>query len=90
MDNKPPRHGQLGVMVLACTLAVACAHTPPSQALGPSKAGSSEGHDPNPGRHWLAGDHHVHSQFSVDWDDEDHDPKTPPNAILGGDGIYPI
>ena len=90
MDNKPPRPSQLGVMALACMLAVACAHTPPSQALGPSKAGSSEGHDPHGARHWLAGDHHVHSQFSVDWDDDDHDPKTPPKAILGGDGIYPI
>lgn len=36
-------------------------------------------------RHWLAGDHHIHSQFSVGWE------KTnPPKAIIGGDAIYPI
>ena len=37
------------------------------------------------GRRWLAGDHHIHSQFSVGWE------KTnPPKAIIGGDAIYPI
>ena len=35
---------------------------------------------------WLAGDHHIHSRYSVGWDN-DTDPPTP---ILGGDAIYPI
>ncbi len=35
---------------------------------------------------WLAGDHHVHSRFSVGWDEKTH----PPTPILGGDAIYPI
>ena len=36
-------------------------------------------------RRWLAGDHHIHSQFSVGWE------KTnPPKPIIGGDAIYPI
>jgi len=35
---------------------------------------------------WLAGDHHIHSRFSVGWDtDED-----PPRPIIAGDAIYPI
>jgi len=35
---------------------------------------------------WLAGDHHIHSRFSVGWDRE----QEPPAPIVGGDGIYPI
>ena len=34
---------------------------------------------------WLAGDHHIHSRYSVGWDTE----KTPPAPIIGGDAIYP-
>lgn len=35
---------------------------------------------------WIAGDHHIHSRFSVGWDRE----QDPPAPILGGDAIYPI
>ena len=35
---------------------------------------------------WIAGDHHIHSRFSVGWD-RSQDPPTP---RIGGDGIYPI
>ena len=37
-------------------------------------------------RRWLAGDHHVHSQYSVDWNDS----TTPPTPIVAGDARYPI
>src|SRR6056297_1985832 len=37
-------------------------------------------------RQWLAGDHHVHSRYSVDWNDE----TNPPTPIIGGDVHYPI
>lgn len=37
-------------------------------------------------RQWLAGDHHIHSRYSVGWDTK----KTPPSPIIGGDAIYPI
>lgn len=37
-------------------------------------------------RSWLAGDHHVHSEFSVKWDTT----VSPPTPILGGDARYPI
>ena len=36
-------------------------------------------------RRWLAGDHHIHSRFSVGWDRE----QDPPEPIIGGDAIYP-
>ncbi len=35
---------------------------------------------------WLAGDHHIHSRFSVGWDRE----TDPPSPIVGGDAIYPV
>ncbi|ALC87909.1 MULTISPECIES: phosphoesterase [unclassified Bacillus (in: firmicutes)] len=35
---------------------------------------------------WLAGDHHVHSEWSVGWDNS----TNPPTPIQGGDAIYPI
>lgn len=36
-------------------------------------------------RKWLAGDHHIHSRFSVGWNTE----VEPPAPIKGGDAIYP-
>jgi hypothetical protein len=36
------------------------------------------------GRHWQAGDHHVHSEWSVDWNRA----TTPPTPIRGGDSPY--
>lgn len=37
-------------------------------------------------RTWLAGDHHIHSRYSVDWDYQ----TDPPSPIIGGDANYPI
>lgn len=42
------------------------------------------------GRSWLAGDHHIHSQFSADYEADPADPTAPPKAMLGVDGRYPI
>lgn len=39
---------------------------------------------------WLAGDHHIHSRFSVGWEMDPDDPTAPPTPIIGGDAIYPI
>ena len=42
--------------------------------------------DADEGRRWLAGDHHIHSRYSVRWN-----PVTsPPTPIIGGHAIYPI
>ncbi len=38
------------------------------------------------GPRWLAGDHHVHTHFSVTWDEE----ASPPAPILAGDARYSI
>ncbi len=35
---------------------------------------------------WIAGDHHIHSRYSVGWNRE----VDPPTPIIGGDAIYPI
>ena len=37
-------------------------------------------------RSWLAGDHHVHSHYSVGWNES----ARPPAPIMAGDGRYPI
>jgi hypothetical protein len=37
-------------------------------------------------RTWLAGDHHVHSEYSGGYDDT----VSPPRFIKGGDAVYPI
>lgn len=50
-----------------------------AQALG----GPRRGHQR---RDWLAGDHHVHSEFSVGWDNS----TAPPTPIIAGDAIYPL
>jgi len=39
-----------------------------------------------PERSWIAGDHHIHSRWSVGWDTE----VDPPTPIKGGDAIYPM
>ncbi|MET0328242.1 MAG: hypothetical protein ABW163_05690, partial [Luteimonas sp.] len=41
-------------------------------------------HAEDAGRTWLAGDHHVHSEWSVKWDDS----TSPPTPIRGGDSPY--
>lgn len=40
-------------------------------------------------RRWLAGDHHVHSQFSADYE-PGADPATPPAPVVGGDSSNTI
>ena len=37
-----------------------------------------------PERQWLAGDSHIHSHWSADYDET----KTPPEPIIGVDGLY--
>lgn len=45
--------------------------------------GNEHVHDSD--RQWLAGDHHIHSRYSVGWDYD----TDPPSAIIAGDAIYP-
>ena len=48
--------------------------------LGQSTASAADG------PRWLAGDHHIHTRYSVGWNRE----TQPPTPIVGGDAIYPI
>ena len=40
-------------------------------------------------RRWLAGDHHVHSRYSVSYT-ANPDGKSPPTPVIAGDARYPI
>ena len=79
-------------MAGACALAVAgCANTAPAAETpallaGPAAPAPASAAFFNPGARWLAGDHHVHSEFSVGWDKS----KDPPTPIIAGDARYPI
>jgi hypothetical protein len=67
------RRATSGVITLLVALLLGCAtNLPQREAKGPEQ--------------WLAGDHHVHSQFSVGWDRS----TSPPTPIVGGDAIHPI
>jgi hypothetical protein len=48
---------------------------------------ASVAHEPEgSGKQWLAGDHHIHSRFSVGLDDK----TDPPTPVMGADAAYPI
>lgn len=77
MNRMAPRIG------LVCTLAaLACGPTASAPAPTPVRSAPT-GTD---GYAWLAGDHHVHSRYSVGWNTD----SNPPAPIIGGDAIYPI
>jgi hypothetical protein len=42
------------------------------------------------GRFWLPGDHHIHSEFSADYEPNPASPQTAPIPLLGKDGRYSI
>ena len=48
--------------------------------------GTGERAESPAGVRWLAGDHHIHSRYSVGWNRE----TDPPSPIIGADAIYPI
>lgn len=52
--------------------------------LSASASVSAASPPPAAERQWLAGDHHVHSEWSVDWDRS----TTPPTPVRGGDSHY--
>lgn len=45
---------------------------------------------PTAGRQWLPGDHHIHSEFSADYEADPASPQTAPIPLLGKDGRYSI
>jgi len=74
MSSSGPSHALRPVSLgLLLALATACAGPP----AGPGEAGEE-------GPRWLAGDHHIHSRYSVGWDTR----TDPPTPIVAGDAIY--
>ncbi|MDO8909240.1 MAG: phosphoesterase [Pseudohongiella sp.] len=65
-------------LIVAVTVAASL-----SLALGSNYLSSASNQQ---ARQWLAGDHHIHSRFSVGWDNS----TNPPTPVLAGDAIYPI
>jgi hypothetical protein len=57
---------------------------PPDRPGGASAAGREAAAEREAA--WLAGDHHIHSRYSVGWNRE----VDPPEPIVAGDAIYPI
>lgn len=73
----------LGISLSAMTVASASAHEPTTrQTTSPVATDAATPGAPR----WLAGDHHIHSRFSVGYDEK----TTPPTPILGADASYPI
>ncbi len=62
--------------IVAAVSTVACTDEPVSQ----------EPEQSTDNRSWLAGDHHIHSEWSVGWDEE----TNPPTPIIGGGAKYSI
>lgn len=54
------------------------------------RARPTSGALPVKGRQWLAGDHHIHSEFSADYQADPASPQTAPIPLLGKDGRYTI
>ncbi len=78
----------LGLFALLA-LPVAAAHEPSAQPQGiVAPVASASTSDPAD-RRWLAGDHHIHSEFSADYPDNEN-PALPPTPVIGEDGMYPI
>lgn len=73
---------KLAVCVLSLSLAVlaGCHSSPVVTEASPQVTEASDT------RQWLAGDHHVHTHYSVRWDTS----VFPPKPIIGGDAIYSI
>ncbi len=65
-------------ILLGCLLLAGACATPPAPA--PASDGAA----------WLAGDHHVHSEFSVRWEKDPNNPEAPPKPVIAGDARYAI
>lgn len=81
MQFRPCSLAMTGLVGVMMCLSSAAAHTPSTPASGPDH----DSQDPGKAR-WLAGDHHIHSRYSVGYDDK----TTPPTPVIGADASYPI
>nr|WP_314468994.1 phosphoesterase [uncultured Novosphingobium sp.] len=72
----------LRISALLCAAFLLTAASPPS----PSPQASPD----LDAREWLAGDHHVHSEFSAGWQTDPGHPRSLPKPVLGGDSSHTI
>jgi hypothetical protein len=88
------------MMMKSLTLCLALAGLLPATALlahdghgglSEAKAGASASSAKDAkGRTWLAGDHHIHSEFSASYQPDPAAPNEAPKPLLGKDGRYTI
>ena len=69
----------IGLQLAGLAVLAGAQHRAPAEDRAPTAAQSAL-------RLWLPGDHHIHSRYSVDWDES----TTPPTPIVAGDAVYPI
>lgn len=72
-------------LALALAGTPALAHDRPVHLVAPSDAPAAPGE-----RRWQAGDHHIHSEFSADYQADPANPSAIPTPLLGRDGRYEI
>lgn len=80
-SGRPARAPLTACLVLGTALG--CASVP---GAGAGAAGARAARTEAGARTWLAGDHHVHSHYSVGWNDA----TTPPTPIIAGDASNSI
>lgn len=79
MRCRPLLTAALAPCLAALTAGAAWGHEEPA---APAQAGAA----PAAAAQWLAGDHHIHSRFSVGYDEK----TSPPTPLMGADAVYPI
>lgn len=70
-------------LCVATGLLLGCAQQSQPSPGEPAQAATQELAQP---KRWLAGDHHIHTHYSVKWDNS----VFPPKPIIGGDAKYSI
>ncbi len=84
--NYCQKNGWNLLRIVGCSFILSLVFSP--QVLSQTHTHGDEqdhGHVHESDRQWLAGDHHIHSRYSVGWDYD----TDPPTAIIAGDAIYP-
>lgn len=77
-------------LLVALLGAPAAAHGDHGGLAERHRARPTAGALPVAGRLWLPGDHHIHSEFSAEYETNPASPQTAPIPLLGKDGRYSI
>jgi hypothetical protein len=85
------RHRPTILLVAGLALSPAALAHEPTGGLMPGATRQADAAANNSkGRSWLAGDHHIHSEFSADYAADPANPAAPPVPLLGKDVRYSI